>query len=382
VAFVTIRSTSGERSPAGVSGDLRPESATTKRILFDINHPAQVHLFRNAIAELEAHGHETYVTSRHKEVTVDLLDAFEIDHEPLSVKGTSVPSLARELLVREVRMLSVARQFDPDAIVGRPSPAPAHVSSIVGCPFVAVMDTHFDSSTIRRLYQSVTFPCVDAICVPRGFDLSIGADKRRDLDFQELSYLHPRYFEPDAEVLRDQGIDPQSPYFVVRMAGWDAHHDVGHEGLSPEAVRALVSFLSDRGTVYISAENGVPADLAAHELPTRPEDVHQVLYFADLYVGDSGTMSSEAAILGTPAIRTNSMVGDEDEAIFRSLENRYELLQSFRDTQEAIEAVRTLTEGGIDRHVYEERRQRLLSDQPDATRRMVETVMETVRDDE
>ena len=40
------------------------------RVLCDVAHPAQVHLFRNALAELQDRGHETFVTSREKEVTV------------------------------------------------------------------------------------------------------------------------------------------------------------------------------------------------------------------------------------------------------------------------------------------------------------------------
>jgi len=51
-----------------------------------------------------------------------------------------------------------------------------------------------------------------------------------------------------------------------------------------------------------------------------------VLYYAEMYIGDSQTMSSEAAVLGTPAIRCNDFVGkitvmDEKEYLYGILLN-------------------------------------------------------------
>ena len=346
------------------------------RVLFDVGHPAQVHLFRNAIEVLERAGHETFVASRVKEVTVDLLDAYGIDHAPLTTRGDSFPALLWELLLRERRLLSLARSFEPDVVVSRLSPAAAHVSRIVGCRNVVVSDTHIDSPAMRLLNHRLTLPFVDTICAPGDFDLPVPTRKRRELDFQELAYLHPEYFQPDPFALSEAGIDAVEPYFLVRLAGWDAYHDVGHQGLSPDAVRELVSFLSAHGTVYLSAEEALPADLREYRLPTPPEHVHDALYYADLYVGDSGTMSTEAAVLGTPAIRTNTLVGEGDENVFRELEHRYGLLSSFADEDEAIAEVKRLVEAGIDENEWHRRRDRLLDEQPNVTERMVDVILE------
>ncbi|SDF26769.1 hypothetical protein SAMN04488067_10338 [Halorubrum xinjiangense] len=352
------------------------ESDTGLRVLFDVGHPAQVHLFRNAIDVLERAGHETFVASREKEVTVDLLDAYGIAHLPLTKRGDSFPALLWELACRERRLLSVARRFEPDVVASRLSPAAAHVSRLVGCRNVVVSDTHIDSPVMRLLSQRLTLPFVDTVCAPADFDLPVPKGKRRALDFQELAYLHPEYFRPDPVGLAEAGVDPGEPYFFVRLAGWDAYHDVGHTGLSPDAVRELVSFLSDHGSVYLSAEAELPADLREHRLPAPPEYVHDVLYYADLYVGDSGTMSTEAALLGTPAVRTNTLVGDDDENVFRELEHRYGLLSSFADEDKAIAEVRRLVEAGIDEREWHRRRDRLVDEQPNVTERLVDVILE------
>lgn len=367
----------GQRVPSGVPA--RPDASGGWRVLCDVGHPAQVHLFRNALAELERRGHETFVTSRRKEMTVGLLEAYDIDHLALSARGETVPGLVAELLVREARLLRVARRFDPDVILSRIGLPPAHVSAVLGCRHVVVSDTSVESRLLGLLTQRAAFPFVDAVCAPDSLDLPVPADRRRHLAFQELAYLHPRYFSPDPTV--PAAYDLERPYFVIRAAGWDAYHDVGHRGLSPDGLRALVDRLSPAGEVLVSAEGELPPDLEPLRLQIAPADVHDLLYYADWYVGDSGTMSTEAAMLGTPAIRTNSMVGPDDEQVFRDLEDRYGLLRSFADESEAIDAVAALLDEGSDPAVWRERRERLLEDQPDPTEHIVEAVLD-VRQDE
>lgn len=346
------------------------------RVLFNIGHPAQVHLFRNARQVLERGGHETFVASREKEVTVELLSAYGIEHTPLTRRRESFHGLLWELCLREKRLLSLAREFDPDVIVSRLSPPAAHVSAAVGCRNVVVSDTHIDSRWLRLLNHRLTLPFVDTVCAPDSLDLPVSPENRRSLGFQELAYLHPEYFRPDPLALSESGIDTAEPYFVVRLAGWDAYHDVGNQGLSPEKTRDLVTFLDRHGTVYLSAEGELPSDLEPYQLSTPPELIHDVLYYADLYVGDSGTMSTEAALLGTPAIRTNTMIGDDDENVFRELEGRYELLSSFREVDRALEEVKRLVRNGIDKTSRRDRRDRLVAEQPNVTERMVDVILE------
>lgn len=343
------------------------------KALFDVNHPAQVHLFRNAIREIEDDGGEVLVTSREKEVTTRLLDEYGIDHVPLSATSDGTLSLMAEWAARELRMFRVARSFDPDVMVGRLNPPLVHVSKLLDSPNVVVMDTEIKSAFIDRCYSLVTHPFIDVYCTPPSIEPPSGVERHRTLDFQELAYLHPNYFSPDADLLREHGVDPDERYFVVRFAAWDAFHDVGYTGFSAETRRELIEFLDERGTVYISSEDPLPAEFSEYELPIPPHHVHHLLHYADLYVGDSGTMSSEAAILGTPAVRANSMVSDDTESIFHELEHRYGLMFSFADERRALERVETIVEGNADDD-WEGKRAALLSDKADVTARMVDLI--------
>ena len=56
-------------------------------------------------------------------------------------------------------------------------------------------------------------------------------------------------------------------------------------------------------------------------------------------MGDSQTMATEAALLGTPAIRSNSFVGENDMTNFKVLENNYGLLRNVRNYNDVLSVV-------------------------------------------
>jgi hypothetical protein len=61
-------------------------------ILFNLDHPAHVHLFRDFIVYLLQQGYQVLVTSQQKDVTQVLLDHYQIPHIPLSKYGSGPPA--------------------------------------------------------------------------------------------------------------------------------------------------------------------------------------------------------------------------------------------------------------------------------------------------
>jgi len=213
--------------------------------------------------------------------------------------------------------------------VSQVDPAAVHAARVVGARAVV-----FDDSEHERLVAGLTHRFADVVCTPSGFDRDVPNQRRYD-GFHELAYLHPNRFTPDPAALQRHGVDPESSYAVVRFVAWDAHHDLGRRGFSPAGKQQLVERLDEHGTVYVTAE-GEPRRRWADPLPV--EAIHDLLAFADCYVGDSQTMATEAAVLGTPAVRTSAFVGDDDMSNFRELETEYGLLQSFADEDAASTA--------------------------------------------
>ncbi len=338
------------------------------RVLFDVNHPAHVHLFKNALWELEADGHEIAVTAREKEITTTLLEEYGIEYTVLSSVGDSLFGLATEFLQKEIELFNFAKMFNPDVYLGC-NPAIAHVSTVLGGTCLVFHDS--EPTPVREwLFR----PFADVILTPEGFDDDLGDKQFRYPGYHELAYLHPDRFEPDVDTLRDHGVDPKEQYFVLRFIAWGAHHDAGESGLSVEAKRELVSILSEHGTVYITSEDKLPEEFEEYRLPVPPHLMHDLISHATMYVGDSQTMATESAVLGTPAIRCNSFAGDNDMSNFVELEEEYELLYSTPDKDVAIERIQKLVTDPDLGSEWEKRRKRMVSKKTDVTDVIVDTV--------
>ena len=335
------------------------------RLLVDVTHPAHVHLFKNAIEAFRDEGAAVRVASREKDVTTRLLDAYGIPHTVLSKKTGSVP---REWVGRELRLLRLARNFGPDVVLSRLNPAAAHVSRLLSVPNVV-----FHDNEVAGVVERVTAPFASVVATPTVYRGDFGDKHVRYRGFHELAYLHPARFTPDPEPLRRAGVDPDAPYAVVRLVDMTAHHDRGHDGFDTDTLGRLVSELTERCDVYVTAEDGLPAELASYATPVPPEAMHDLLAFADLYVGDSGTMAAESAVLGTPTVRFDPLgasLGNFDAL------TEYGLVDSNTDAEDAVEAALALADDSDADETWRRRRRDLLAENIDVTGFMTELVAE------
>ena len=117
--------------------------------------------------------------------------------------------------------------------------------------------------------------------------------------------------------------DERGKYFILRISKLNAHHDFGIAGLSTELVLEIIELLEKQGRVYISAEGRLDSKLLPYELKINLTDIHHVLFYADILIGDSQSMSVEAALLGTPSIRFSDFA--RKIGVLEELENKYQL---------------------------------------------------------
>ncbi|MFB6150499.1 MAG: DUF354 domain-containing protein [Haloarculaceae archaeon] len=333
------------------------------RILVTIQHAGHVHFFKHAIAELRAAGHEVHVFARDNELSTTMLDRCGIEYELLAGPSDSLPSLARAQAVYELRLLRRARELDPDVMTAIGGVAVSHVAGLVGARSVVFYDTEH-ATIICRL----AFPFADTVCTPECYGRDVGANQVRYPGYHELAYLHPDRFDPDPAVLEGLGVDPDDRIAVVRLGDWGSSHDVGASGF--EDPRAVVRALADEGaTVFVDAEGSHPTGLDARRLDIAPERLHDLLYYADLYVGEGATTAAECAVLGTPAVYVSSL----ELGYLSELQSRYGLVWNCtgpdRD-ERAVETARRLV--ARDDAVWQSRRDRLLAEKVDATRVVLE----------
>lgn len=286
------------------------------RYLFFTNTPAHVHLYRNAVAELSDRGHEVLVAARDYGCTLDLIEYFDLPHVVYGELETTKFSLARQLPTHYFNLVREARAFDPDRIFGMGAYA-AHAGLVTGASVVLITD-----SETTHLDHTVSGPFADAFLTPHSFEKDLGENHRVFRGFKECAYLHPEEYDPSASVREELGVGENEEYVIVRLNAFGSHHDVGESGFTHEKRRYLLDALAEEATVFVSDEAG---EMDFSGLPARPYDlhparIHDALAEASLLVADTQTMVTEAALLGTPAVRSNSFVGQDDMGNFNELE--------------------------------------------------------------
>jgi len=307
------------------------------RILFDLGHPAHVHFFKYIIRNLEADGHSIMICIREREGIVGkLLETYGFQYEEL---GKNTPGLANKMFTmfkNDRKLLKISKQFNPDLFVSVSSPYAAQVSWLTGKPSIAFTDTD-----TAKLILSLTVPFTDAIITPDVFTRDLGSKQIRIRSYKELAYLHPNWFKPDIAALEWLNLSKGDKYVLLRFSAFDASHDIATSGLSIENKLKLVDRLEKHAAVFVSSEIPLPGSLDKYSIKIPPHLMHDVLYHASLFIADSGTMVTEAAILGTPAIICHPR--SQELGNFNDLERNYGLIYNVHKPDnillEAIELI-------------------------------------------
>lgn len=346
------------------------------RILIDVNNSPHVHLFRYAAREWESRGHSVFWTARDKDIVVDLLHCYGFKFQVLSTYRRGLSRMALELIVRDWKLFRLAHQLRPDVMIGT-SVNITHVSRLL--PARSIFFTESDPDLIR-LISYLTFPFADTIVMPDILPNTWTSKQVKHASYHKLAYLHPNRFTPDPSVLDELGVAPGEPFFIVRFIAWGATHDIGEGGLSLEAKRRVIQTLSPHGRVFITAEKPsskvsiLQPDFEPYRIHIEPHRIHDALYYATMFVGDSQSMTTEAAVLGTPALRCNSMVGRT--TVIDELEHKYDLCYGYlpNETDRLIAKIEELLRTVSLKDRWREKRTHLLEDKIDLTDWMVDFI--------
>ena len=276
------------------------------KLLFDIGHPAHVHYFKNLAKLLIERGHNVFWTTKPIPSVIKLLDAYGFKYRTLPRKRDGFLGKVFFQIIYDLIVLKFCSRNKINLALGT-SVTVAHVSRISRVKSIVFDD---DDDGVQPLVTKYVHPFADVLLSP---DCLLG--KRRHIDtifypgYHELAYLHPRRFIPDQTVLKDAGLTLDEPFFLMRFNVFKAHHDVGIKGLTLEQKLIIIEMLNPSGRVLITTERNMEPELQKYQLSVNPEKIHSLLFNAKMFIGDSQTMTSEAAVLGVPSLRCNSFAG-------------------------------------------------------------------------
>ena len=306
------------------------------KYFFELNHPKHYYQFKYVMQALQNQGHEVLVLARDKDV---LLNVLQEEGVPYTIFGKHRKSLWAKIMGTIGLMynyIAIARREQPDVIVSKASWYGTETAKQKNKKSVI-----FPDSEVVAVTNKVVVPICTKVVTPQPFKLNYGDKHCRMAGIFEDCYLSPSVYTANPGIVEQFGL--KRPYAIIRFVGWYANHDVGNKGFSLGQKKQLVETIARNMTVYISSEKALPDDLKAYSLPTPASVIHDVLSYADLYIGDSQTMAAEAALVGTPAIRSNSFVGPNDMSNFIMLQDTYGMLYNIADPEEAINKAEELS---------------------------------------
>lgn len=308
-------------------------------------------------------GAEVLVIAREKEVTLDLLEAYEIPHLSVGRAGRKGwGGLFGELLRRDLFLIREGREFRPDVVLTR-NPAGVQAARVLGA--TGVFDTDDGRSVGIHYYAAAPFAHV--ITAPDCLPESFGSKERRYPSYKSLAYVHPDLFTPDPSIRSKLGIGANERFSVLRLVAHAASHDRRAAGIDADLRGRLVDLLQRHGRVLISSEAALDPELSGMQLKIPPESMHDVLAEAAIVVGDSQTVATEAALLATPAVRINTWAHATPH--ITELEERYGLAFSFAPEEKelALSKVDALTRDPEVSSAWQMKRERLLSEKVNLT---------------
>lgn len=334
------------------------------RILIDIGHPAHVHYFKNLAKILRSKGHGVIITVKNLSSAIGLLEKLGFDYLVLPEKSDSLFGKAINQFKYDWFLLKICRKYKIDFAIGV-SITIAHLSRISKIKSFVFDD---DDDDVQPLFVKWGHPFTTELLSPA---VLRGKQRRKDVvyypGYHELAYLHPNRFSPDEKILTELGLKKGDPFFILRFNAFKAHHDIGVNGLSLEQKKQLVGFLIKKGKVLITGERELEPEFEPYKITISSDKIHSLIYYATMFIGDSQTMTSEAAVLGTPAVRCNSFVGKI--SYLEEEEHRYGLTYGFKPDQfdSLLIKVNELLDNPDLKEEWQKRRNNMLKDKIDVT---------------
>ena len=328
----------------------------------DLSHPAHFHLLRNTYFEAKKEGHNVYITVKDEPSIINLLNNYNIKYTLLSKKVDSLIYKGLKQIVYNYKLWKFVK--DKHIILGFCSSFTMTQIAPFSKMDAILLDD--DDDEVEPLVAKFGHPLAK-------FVLSPDCVKRKTKKlvvyngYHELAYLHPNRFTPDEKVLSDFGLNKDDVYFVLRFNAFKAHHDAGINGISLDDKRKLIKLLEKKGKVLISTERVIDEEFKKYQISIPSEKIHSILYFATMFIGDSQTMTSEAAVLGTPSIRCNSFVGRI--SYLEEQEHKYGLTYGFKpnNAEKMFEKIEQLLSLPNLKKDWVKRREIMLADKMDVT---------------
>ncbi len=281
------------------------------KIWIDILTPKQVMMFGRLAKELEKE-HEVLITTREYKETNELLKLMKVEancvgkHGGRTLEGKLNAGIERMNLLNEL-----IQKEKPNVLVSLSSPEASRVAFGLKIPHACVNDIP-EAEAVTRLTAPLASIIVAPKLIPKSAWQKYGVQKEKIVQYDALDPVAwLKDFKPDKSVLDSLGIDKKKPIVTFRTEEIFAAYlsgkiGEGNSSLVLPIVNELMEKIDANFVVlprYQEQEETISQLLNGRAfIPHHAIDGPSLLYYSDLFIGSGGTMTLEAALLGTPTI--------------------------------------------------------------------------------
>jgi uncharacterized protein len=290
------------------------------RVWVDCTAAAHPLVLRPIIRELEAQGHEVFITAREYGQTLGILDRLGMEYTVVGEHGgASKLGKVRALGGRSSKLARVVWKASPQLGLAHGSVDLALISGTFRFPSAQMQDYEYGGAQRKIAWKAAERVLVpDSIPVERLVKAGAKEEKLvRYPGLKEEYYLSD--FEPDERVLEELALDRAKVLVVVRPPPETSEYHAPND-VYGAAVRRLAADPGVEAVVIPRTAEQAAATRALQApnliVPEEAIDAQSLIAYADLVVSAGGTMNREAVALGTPVYTTFSgRMGGVDEAL-------------------------------------------------------------------
>lgn len=311
-------------------------------------------------------GHKVFILIKTKDILEDLLKQSGLPYFNILKEAhrKSKLGILWDMIVRDWRMWRFVKKNKIDLLTG----STVEVAQVGWLTRKYRVNTGEDDMNVVPLFPKMAGPFMGTILSPRVCNnYSLEPYSVKYESYHELAYLHPNHFVADRKVV-EKYFPVDAPYFIMRFSSLNAYHDSGIRGINTEIAQRLIDILKPYGRIYITSERELEPQFEPYRIPIKTLDMHHVMAFSTLYIGDSQTMAAEAGVLGVPFVRYNDFVGRI--GYLNELEDEFHLGFGIKasdkgSAEKMYKVVEDLLATPNLKEEWQERRQRMLSEKID-----------------
>ncbi|MDQ1280066.1 MAG: Lipid-A-disaccharide synthase [Thermoproteota archaeon] len=282
-------------------------------IWLDILTPKQLYFLVELGRRLETNGHDVFRTTRNYREVTELVKLRGVS--ALSVGKHGGASLEGKLAAGAQRiegLSHVISKLKPDLSIAFASPEAARTAFGLAIPHYTINDSPHSTSVAKLTIPLASRLFAPSVIPPKVW-MKLGASKEMMVQYNALDpIVWLKNFIPNPEVLYNLKLDNSKPIVVFRVEESFASYLLGHVQEGESVTIPIINKLMDAYDKSVQivilpryAEQISIIRAAFHNDVVVARDVvdgPSLLFFSSVFVGAGGTMTAEAAMLGTPAI--------------------------------------------------------------------------------